>query len=126
LRQNTNKKTAVWAGHHFLLALGSYLKGDLSTTELELNQIANENFPPGLILDALVAAKNKDRLRARHDVALLYTKYPSWRNDPRANIGYFLPDRDMADRISEDFAAVTDDLKKHADVVGSVGLTEHH
>jgi adenylate cyclase len=120
LRQNTNKKTAVWAGHHFLLALGSYLKGDLATAELELSQIANENFAPGLVLDALVAAKNKDRLRARHDIALLYTKYPSWRNDSRANIGYFLPDHNMADRIGEDFGAVADDLEKHPDVVGSV------
>ena len=125
LRQNTNKKTAVWAGHHFLLALGSYLKGDLSAAELELSQIANENFAPGLMLDALVAANNKNRLRARHDIALLYARYPSWRTDPRANVGYFLPDRDMANRVSESFVAVTDDLKKHADVVGSVGPSEH-
>ncbi len=125
LRQNTNKKTAVWTGHHFLLALGSYLKGDLTTAELEVSQIANENFAPGLVLDALVAASNKNRLRARHDVALLYAKYPSWRDDPRANIGYFLPDHDMADRIGNDFAAVTVDLKSHADMVGSVAPAPH-
>jgi hypothetical protein len=123
LRQNTNKKTAAWTNHHFLLALGSYLKGDFTTAELEASQIANENFPPGLMLDALVAANNKNRLRARHDVALLYGRYPSWRDDPRANVGYFLPDHDMADRIGDDFAAVVDDLRKHADVVGSLGPT---
>jgi tetratricopeptide (TPR) repeat protein len=120
LRQNTNKKTAVWAGHHFLVALGSYLKGNITTAAIEAGQIANANFPPGLVLDAIIAANNKDRPRARYDIALLYGKNPTWRNDPRANIGYFLPDRDMANRIGEDFAAVTDDLKKHADVVGSV------
>jgi tetratricopeptide (TPR) repeat protein len=130
LRQNTNRKTAVWTGHHFLLALGSYLKNDLAAANVESGQIANENFAPGLMLDALVAEKDKNSLRALHDVALLYAKYPSWRNDPRANIGYFLPDRDMADRIGEDFAAVADDLKKHglkkhADVVGSVDRSEH-
>jgi tetratricopeptide (TPR) repeat protein len=125
LQQNTKKKTAVWTNRHFLVALGSYLKNDLAAADVEAGQIANENFPPGLMLDALVAANNKNRLRARHDVALLYAKYPSWRNDPRANIGYFLPDHDMAKRIGDDFAAVADDLKKHADVVGSVGPSEH-
>jgi len=119
LRQNINKKTAVWTSHHFLLALGSYLKGDLTAAEVEASQIANENFPPGLVLDALVAASNKNRLRARHDVTLL-ARYPSWRDDPRTNIGYFLPDHSMADRIGDDFAAVLNDLRKHADVVGSV------
>jgi hypothetical protein len=119
LRQNTNRKTAVWSSHHFLLALGSYLKGDLTTAESETGQIANANFPPCLMLDALVAAKNKNSLRARQDIESLYAKYPSWRDDSRANIGYFLPKRDMADRIGHDFAIVADDLQKHAGIVGS-------
>jgi hypothetical protein len=125
LRQNTNKKTAVWVGHHFMLALGSYLKGDLTTAEVEAGQIANENFPPGLMLDAIVASNNKDRPRARHDVEVLYAKHRSWRDNPRANIGYFLPDHDMADRIGDDFAAVLKDLRQHADVVGSVQPAEN-
>jgi tetratricopeptide (TPR) repeat protein len=125
LRQNTNKKTAVWTGHHFLVALGSYLKDDLATADMEVSQIANENFSPGLMLDALVASHNKNRLRARHDIEVLYAKYPSWRNDARANIGYFLPDGDMADRIGNEFDTVANDLKKHPDIVGSVGLSGH-
>jgi adenylate cyclase len=125
LRQNTNKKSAVWTGHHFLLALGSYLKDDLATAEMEISQISNENFPPGLMLDALVAAHNKNRLRARHDIEVLYAKYPSWRDDAHANIGYFLPDHDMADSIGNEFEAVALDLKKHPDVVGSVKPAEH-
>jgi adenylate cyclase len=125
LRQNTNKKTAVWTGHHFLLALGSYLKDDLATAEMEVSQISNENFPPGLMLDALVAAHNKNRLRARHDIEVLYAKYPSWRDDARANIGYFLPGRDMADRIGNEFDTIALDLKKHPDVAGNVKPAEH-
>jgi hypothetical protein len=92
---------------------------------MEDSQIANENFPPGLMLDALVAARNKNRLRARYDIEVLYAKYPSWRDDARANIGYFLPDHDMADRIANEFEAVALDLKKHPDVVGSVKPAEH-
>jgi hypothetical protein len=64
-------------------------------------------------------------LRARHDIEVLYAKYPSWRNDARANIGYFLPDGDMADRIGNEFDTVANDLKKHPDIVGSVGLSGH-
>ena len=124
LRENTNKKTVVWTSHHFLVALGSYLKGDLTAAEMETSQIDNANFPPGLMLDAIIAANNKDGPRARHDIALLYAKNPSWRNDPRANISYFLPDHDMASRIGDDFTAVVDDLKKRADVVGSVQPAE--
>jgi tetratricopeptide (TPR) repeat protein len=105
LRRNTTKKTVTWTGYHFLGALGSYLEGDLTTAQVEASQIASENFPFGLILDAIVAAKSNNASRAQHDIATLYAKYPSWRHDFRANVGYFLPNHDMADHIANDFAA---------------------
>jgi tetratricopeptide (TPR) repeat protein len=106
LRQNTTKQTVTWTGYHFLGTLGSYLKGDLTTAQVEAGQIASENFPFGLMLDAIVAAKSNNSSRAQHDIAMLYAKYPSWRHNVRANVGYFLPNHDMADRIAEDFSAV--------------------
>jgi tetratricopeptide (TPR) repeat protein len=125
LHENTSRKTAVWTGHHFLLALASYLKDDLATAETEAGQIADENFPPGLMLDAIVATKNQNCLRAQRGIQKLYQKFPSWRRDFRANIGYFLPDHDMAARFGRDFAAAADDLEKHAeDIVSSVEPTE--
>jgi adenylate cyclase len=106
LRQHTTATSMSWKGHHFMMALGSYLRDDLATADMEVGQVADKDFAPGLMLDAIIAGKKKNRLRTQRDIELLYARYPSWQHNARVNIGYFLPDHDMADRISNDFAAV--------------------
>lgn len=46
-------------------ALGYYLKDDLTAAAAESRQIANPFFPPGLMLDALIADRVGDRARNR-------------------------------------------------------------
>jgi tetratricopeptide (TPR) repeat protein len=105
LDENGAKQPINWIGYHLLKALGCYLKGDLKTAFAESRQIANPFFPPGLMLDALVANKAGDRARAQQDIAMLYQFYPAWREHFRASIGRYLPEDAMADRIAADFKA---------------------
>lgn len=102
LNKNAVKSTNVWIGYHLLMALGSYLNGDIKTAFAESRQIANPFFPPGLMLDALIADRAGDRAHAQQDIAMLYQFYPAWRQDFRASVGRYLPEP-VAGRIAADF-----------------------
>ncbi len=112
LRQNSARTATTWIGYHLVLGLASYLKGDLKAATIDTSQIATPYLPPGLVLDALVASKSGDRLRAQQDIAALYYAHPSWRENFRANVALFLPDPVMVDRITADFAAATAGMAK--------------
>jgi adenylate cyclase len=103
LKQNTSTTPNSWIGYHLLMALGYYLKGDFQKAATESAQIASPFFPPGLVLDALVADKTGDLARAQQDIAMLSQFYPAWRANVRANVARFLPDADMANRVTDDF-----------------------
>ena len=51
-----------------------------------------------------------DHTKARAAVDRLYSLYPAWRTGLRENLGRFLPDAVMADRVAGDFTAATADL----------------
>ena len=109
LDKNAIKSSNGWFGYHTLKALGCYLEGDLNTAAAESKQIANPFFPPGLMLDALIANKAGDRARAQQDIAMLYQFYPAWQQNLRASIARFLPQGPMADRLAADFKAAAAD-----------------
>ena len=110
LRQNAAKTAAPWVGYHLLLGLAWYLKGDFENAAVDTAQIAAPYLPPGLVLDAIVASKNGDRLRAHQDIAMLYRRNPAWRENFRGNVALFLPDPAMADRLAADFNEAAADL----------------
>jgi tetratricopeptide (TPR) repeat protein len=95
------------ARFHFTAALAAYLRDDLPTALMEVNKITNQQYPLGLMLRGLVAAKLGDRTRARAAVDRLYALYPAWSKDLRGNLGRFLPVSAMADRIAAEFKAAT-------------------
>jgi adenylate cyclase len=108
LNKNSVKSPNSWIGYHLLMALGSYLKGDLKTAGAASREVANPLFPPGLMMDALIAVKAGDRAHAQQDIAMLYQFYPAWRQDFRSSVGRYLPEP-MADRIAADFRAAAAD-----------------
>jgi len=109
LDRNAAKTPNSWIGYRLLKALGCYLKGDVATAATEARQIANPFFPPGLMLDAVIADKAGDRARAQQDIAMLYQFYPAWQQNPGASIARFLPENAMAERIAADFKAAAAD-----------------
>jgi len=107
LNEEAAKMPNGWIGYHVLMALGCYLKGNLAAAAAQSRQIANPYFPPGLVLDALVADKDGDLGRAQLDLAMLSQFYPSWQKNIGAAVGRFLPVPAMAQRIAADFQAAT-------------------
>jgi len=108
LDKNAVKSSNSWIGYHVFKALGCYLKGDLKAAGAESRQIANPFFPPGLMLDGLIADKSGDRARAQQDIAMLYQFYPAWRQNFRASVSRYLPEP-MAERLAADFNAAAPD-----------------
>ncbi len=108
LDKNALKSPSGWMGYHVLRALGCYLKGDLKSAAAESKEIATPFFPPGLMLDALIADKSGDRARAQQEIAMLYQFYPAWRQNVRASVARYLPEP-MADRIAADFKSAAAD-----------------
>jgi len=96
--------------YHFLAALAAYFKGDLSTAATEVDRDQNTYFPSGLVLRAIVDARNGNRLRARQAIELLREKHPDWRGDIRNNLARIFPRSALIDRMASDFAAVTAEL----------------
>lgn len=95
LDKNAIRSPNNWIGYHLVKALGYYLKDDLTTAAAKSRQIANPFFPPGLMLDALIADRVGDRARAQQYIAMLYQFYPAWRDQFRASVGpVFARDRD--------------------------------
>ncbi len=82
LDKNAIRSPNNWIGYHLVKALGYYLKDDLTTAAAESRQIANPFFPPGLMLDALIADRADDRARATgHRHALVSAGFcprPRW------------------------------------------------
>ena len=112
LDSNAARQPNNWIGYHLVKALGCYLKGDITTATIESRQIVSPFFPPGLMLDALIADKAGDRARAQQDIAMLYQFYPAWRQNFRASIGRYLPESGMADRVAADFKAAAADTEQ--------------
>jgi predicted Zn-dependent protease len=103
LNQNAAATPTNWLTYRLLMALGCYLEGDLQAAAAESTQIAIPTFPPGLLLDAIVATKSGDHARTRGDVAMLSQFYPAWHDDPRTSLARLLPDHAMVERIAADF-----------------------
>jgi len=91
IRLVASDSLALPGRYHPIVGLAAYLKGDLAAAAVEVSRITNPHHPLGLMLSVLVAAKTGERARAQEALELLYVQDPSWRTDPRAGMGRFLP-----------------------------------
>jgi hypothetical protein len=110
MHQVTTDNPVMPSRFHFIAGLAAYLQGDLRGAAAETAEIPVANYPPALMLRALVAAKMDDRALARQTLDRLYAAYPAWQKDPRESLHRFLPDAAMVDRIATEFAAATTTL----------------
>ncbi len=91
--------------HHFYMFLGAYLGGDMRTAAYHASQITADGYPNGHLAKALAAAATGDSERARQESARLYELRPSWRDDAAAELGKFILQPDLLDRLVRDLAA---------------------
>jgi tetratricopeptide (TPR) repeat protein len=91
--------------HHFYLFLGNYLRGDVAEAAHHASQITAEDYSLGHLAKALAAAALGDSGRARQAVDRLEALQPSWRDDPRGELGKIIPKPEIVDRLARDLAA---------------------
>jgi hypothetical protein len=97
---------AIWpSSHHFYLFLGNYLRGDTTEAAHHAAQITAEDYSLGHFAKALAAATLGDSGRARQAVDRLEALQPSWRDDPRGELGKIIPAPAIVDRLARDLAA---------------------
>jgi tetratricopeptide (TPR) repeat protein len=93
------------SSHHFYLFLGNYLRGEVAEAAHHAGQITVEDYSFGQLAKALAAAALGDSARARQAVDRLEALQPSWRNDPRGELGKIIPTPAIVDRLVRDLAA---------------------
>jgi tetratricopeptide (TPR) repeat protein len=92
------------SSHHFYMFLGNYLRGDMTDAARHAGQITAENYSLGHLAKALAAAALGDSGRARQAVDRLEALQPSWRDDPRGELGKIVPKPEIVDRLARDLA----------------------
>ena len=88
--------------HQFFLFLGSYLKNDKAAAVAHAGQLTGDTYPLGLLAQALSAAANGDRDRARKAYEQLAAAHPAWRNGARGELVRIFPVPALADRLADD------------------------
>jgi tetratricopeptide (TPR) repeat protein len=92
------------AWHDFLLFLTAYLAGDPAGAARYAALIAPDNYPPGLMARALVAAQRGEAETARHWLDRLAAMQPGWHKNGRAELAKYVRAEGIVDRITRDIA----------------------
>jgi tetratricopeptide (TPR) repeat protein len=93
------------AAIEFGLFCVAYMKGDMLAAARHAPRDDDVTFPYGLVAQALVAAANGDRDRARRSLERLRAAYPNW-SDPRTMLARFIRSETIVDRLTADLAAI--------------------
>jgi tetratricopeptide (TPR) repeat protein len=94
------------AWHDFLLFLTAYLANDPAGAARYAALIAPDNYPPGLMARALVAAQRGEAETARRWLDRLAATQPGWRKNGRAELTKYVRAEAVVDRITRDIAQV--------------------
>jgi tetratricopeptide (TPR) repeat protein len=86
----------------FIEAIAAYFRSDFASAAAHANQLTNERFPLGLVLQAVTRLNTGERERARLAAARLSTLFPAWRDNPRRELKKFFPLPWVVDRIEDE------------------------
>ncbi|MDQ2081877.1 hypothetical protein RA307_16955 [Xanthobacteraceae bacterium Astr-EGSB] len=102
LRERVRYLGAMPMRYTFVHAMAAYLKSDFTTALAYANQLASDEFPFGLVIQAAASLKVGDREGARAAATRLAELRPNWRKDPRRELRKYLPLPWVVDRIETD------------------------
>lgn len=90
---------------HFALFVGHYVGGDLVQARSHVSHLTAETYVFGQLARALIAHRDGDAAETRRAVQAIVSLEPSWREDPRAEIGRLVNAPALADRLADDLLA---------------------
>jgi hypothetical protein len=91
--------------YHFYLFLAHYVRGEWAEARYQAAQITSDSYVYGQLAKAIVAHRDGDEAEAERAVNAIVTAQPSWRDDPRREIGKSITAPDVADRLTADLIA---------------------
>jgi tetratricopeptide (TPR) repeat protein len=91
--------------HHFYLFLGNYVGGDMEAAAFQAGQIIADDYPLGLVAQAVSASRTGNADQARRTIDRLIEVQPAWRNDARRILEKSIYKREIVDRLLHDLAA---------------------
>jgi tetratricopeptide (TPR) repeat protein len=91
--------------HHFYQFVAHYMRGEWAEARYQAAQLASETHAYGQLAKAVLAHHDGDAAEAKRAVSTIITAEPSWRDDPRREIGKSVTAPDIADRLTADLLA---------------------
>ena len=91
--------------YHFYLFLAHYVRGEWTEARYQTSQLTSEAYVYGQLARALVAHHDGDSAEARRAVEAIVAAQPSWRDNPRHEIGKSITAPEIADRLTADLIA---------------------
>jgi tetratricopeptide (TPR) repeat protein len=86
----------------FVQGMAAYFRGDFASAAAHANQLTNDRFPLGLVLQAVTRLNTGERERARLAATRLSTLFPGWRDDPRRELKKYIPLPWVVDRLESE------------------------
>ena len=105
LRQAVAESQVRMPTFSFALFLCAYLQGDDASASYHASMLTSETFPLDLVVRALDAWREGDRVQARQTMDKLAALHAAWRTDPRGRLQRFIPSPAILDRLARDLAA---------------------
>jgi hypothetical protein len=105
LREAVGFGSVLPSWSHFSLFVGHYMRGDLAAARYHASQLTSETYVFGQLARALIADADGDAAETSRAVQAVVAFQPSWRLDPRREIGKLINDPVIADRLARDLIA---------------------
>jgi tetratricopeptide (TPR) repeat protein len=105
LREAVGFGSVLPSWSHFSLFVGHYMRGDLAAARYHASQLTSETYVFGQLARALIADADGDAAETSRAVQAVVAFHPSWRLDPRREIGKLINDPVIADRLARDLIA---------------------
>jgi len=91
--------------YHFYLFLAHYVRGNWPDARYQAAQITSDSYVYGQLAKAIVAHRDGDTAETERAVKAIVSAQPSWREDPRREIGKSVTAPEIADRLTADLLA---------------------
>jgi adenylate cyclase len=106
LRKAVNIGAVSPSWNHFYLFLAHYMRGEWSEARYQAGQLTHETYVYGQLARAVMAQHDGDAVEAARAAKAILSAQPSWRDNPRGEIGKSVTAPDIADRLTRDLIAI--------------------
>jgi tetratricopeptide (TPR) repeat protein len=105
LRKAVEEGGILLGWYHFYLFVAHYARNEWPEARYQAAQITSDTYVYGQLARAIAAHRDGDAPEAERAVKAIVSAQPSWRDNPRREIGKSITAPDIADRLTADLIA---------------------